>query len=343
MDSKLFALLLSGALFAGLGPHIYAADSPNTEIRAAIDIGSGATKLKVAKVDLDTQKIASVIYMEELPVEYQTHLENSPDQTFDPEVEAVGLKAMQHFKEVANQHGAQKIVGVATSAFRNARNAPEFVRKIEESTNIKVYVIDQELEGILGFNAASAVTSYSPDDIVVWDIGGGSLQFTAEWPDGQYHVYKGSVGSIPFKNDVMQRIQWKDPRMIASPNPMNEQEISQAITHAELVARNVDCYVRARLQQMDTHVIAVGSLFRFGIQELVGSPTVTQKTLKEKIYALKDKDDAALGNNPFSSIAVTNGIYVYGMMKALGINPVSIVDINNADGALLYAPFWQQQ
>lgn len=343
MDSKLFSLLLSGAVFFGINPHIYAADSPNIEIRAAIDIGSGATKLKIAKVDLDTHKIASVIFTEELPVEYQTHLENSADQTFDPEVEAAGLKSMQHFKEVADKYGAKKTVAVATSAFRNARNAREFVKKIEDSTNIKVYVIDQELEGILGFNAAAAVTPYSPDDIVVWDIGGGSLQFTATLPDGEYHVYKGSVGSIPFKNDVLQNIQRKDPKIVASPNPMDAREINQAITHAERVARNVDCYIRTRLQQMDTHVIAVGSLFRFGIQEVVNSPTVTPTTLQDKIFAMKDKDDMALGNTPFSSIALTNSIYVYGMMHALGINPVTIVDINNADGALLYTPFWHVQ
>ena len=47
------------------------------EVRAAIDIGSGSTNLKVAKVDPNTDKILIQLYEKSISVPYQKQLELS--------------------------------------------------------------------------------------------------------------------------------------------------------------------------------------------------------------------------------------------------------------------------
>lgn len=347
MNTKLTALILSSAFVMGTG-HIYGVDPQQSEphqieTRAAIDVGSGATRVKIAEVDVKTHKILTVLYSQEYPISYQVHLAKSHDNTLDAEIKTLGLKSIHHFKDVADHFGAQKIVVVATSAFRTAKNAPEFVHQVEAITGVKVHIIDQELEGILGFNAVAATVPYNLDDIVVWDIGGGSLQLTSAVGEDKLHVYKGPVGSIAFKDYIIQNIQGKDPKKVESPNPMTEAEIKQAITYGEQLAVPVETFMKDKIADKKTHVIAVGSLFQYGIANLVGQNTVWPAQLQDKVLGLNGKTDAELGKGPFTSVAVSNAIYVLGLMHALNINPVIIKEINNTDGALTYAPFWDHQ
>lgn len=336
MSTKLLSLMIFGALTCGAT--MYGADP--VELRAAIDVGSGATRLKIAEVDVKTNKILSVLYSKEYPISYQVHLAKSSDNTLDAEIKTLGLKSIHHFKDVADHFGVQKIVVVATSAFRTARNAQEFVRQVEAITGVKVHIIDQELEGILGFNAVAATVPYSLDDIVVWDIGGGSLQLTTMTNENKMHVYKGPVGSIAIRDYIIENIQGKDPKKVTSPNPMTEAEINQAIQYAEQLAVPVESHIKEKVEK-GAPVIAVGSLFQFGIANLVGQNTIWKEQLHEKVLGLKGKSDEDLGGGPFASVGVSNAIYVLGMMNALNINPVMVKEINNTDGALTYAPFWE--
>lgn len=341
MKTNIFLLLLAGCFAFGLGSQSYAADPQNVELRAAIDVGSGATRMKIAEVDPVSHKILTVLYSKEYAIPYQAHLARSGDNMLDPEIKTLGLKSIHHFKDVADHYGVQKIVVVATSAFRTANNAQEFVQHVEAITGVKVHIIDQDLEGVLGFSAAAAMVPYPMDDIVVWDIGGGSLQLTSLTHDDKFHVYKGPVGSEVFKNYIIDKAQGKDSKKIHSPNPMTIEDMQQAIKYGEQLAQPVEPFLKAKIAEKGTHVVAVGSVFQYGIANLVGKNTIWQEELQDKIFALKGKDDAALGNGTFVSVSLSNPLYVLGMMKALNINPVIVTEINNTDGALTYAPFWE--
>ncbi len=191
------------------------------EIRAALDIGSGATNLKIAKVDPQTDKIVTQIFEKSIPVPYQKHLEQSSNTTFDQEVRDQGIRAIKALKEIAETYQVKKIVAVATAAFRKATNAEQFAHEIEQQTGVQVRIINQDEEGILAFRGALAVTSIQPQQAVVWDIGGGSMQLTTLSNEGTYLVEKGKTASIPFKNDVIQKIEHKDLKATPSPNPLS--------------------------------------------------------------------------------------------------------------------------
>lgn len=311
------------------------------EIRAAIDIGSGATNLKVAKVDPKTNKILHILFEKSIPVPYQKHLEQSTNQTFDQEVMNQGVQAIQSLKDTAMTYQANKVIAVATAAFRKATNAEQFARDIEQKTGVQVRIINQDEEGILAFRGALAVTSVQPEQAITWDIGGGSMQFTTLTEAGTYLVEKGETASIPFKNHVIQQIKRQDLQAIASPNPLTLEEMQEAINAAAQIAQSTDPYIRTKLHEPNTQVLGVGSLFNYAIKPLVNHSTVNREALEKAVLALANKTDADLPGGALAEVAVTNPMLVFGYMVGLDIQKVEIINVNNADGALTYPPYWQ--
>jgi len=311
------------------------------EVRAAIDIGSGATNLKVAKVDPVTNKILVQLYEKSIPVPYQKHLEQSTNETFDRAVMDQGLHAIKGLKEIADTYQVKKVIAVATAAFRQAKNGESFAREIENETGVQVRIINQDDEGILAFRAALAVTPVKPEQAVTWDIGGGSMQLTTLSNEGTYLVEKGKTASIPFKNAVIEKIEHKDNKTVTTPNPMSVDEMKAAIDYASELAGGTDAFIKNKIVDPNVQVLAVGSLFNYGIVPLVDHRTVKQAELENRVMKLAGKTDAELQGGALSEIAVTNPLLVLGYMKGLHIDKVEVLSVNNADGALTYPAYWQ--
>ena len=322
--------------------HIGAPTAEETVVRAAIDIGSGATKLRIVEINVKEQKIIKVLEDEAFTVHYQEHLEKSPDNSFDESIMQLGIDSLKQSLEIAKQHHVSKVIAVATAAFRKASNADAFIERIERETGIKIHIIDQELEGKLAFEAALNQLDVEPTDLIVWDIGGGSFQLTMQDGEGNFQIYRGHMASVPFKNRIIKEIQLKDTHQVTSPNPMTLDEIHKATEHARIVAEKVDHLFRERIQHPNTRVVGVGSVFAYGIGSLMkGTIPFTADQLKTNVDALAGKTDADRGGGDFASVSVSNPILVLGFMQDLKIPQLNIIDVNNADGAFLYEPFWK--
>lgn len=342
---KIITLLLCvviGLSLALAWLHTIPYSSSDIELRAAMDIGSGATNMKIAKVNPHTDKIISIIFEQSIPVAYQKQLEQTGDDLFNRETMDQGIKAIKVLKASADSYKVKKIVAVATAAFRQAKNNQSFVKEIKQQTGVDVKVISQDEEGFLAFRAALAKVPTPADQAVVWDIGGGSLQMTFQKKDGQYVVAKGATASAPFKNSIIEKVQGKDPTKVHSPNPMNKEQMQQAIQMAGMIAiQSIDPDVQSKIKEKGTEVLAVGNLFNYGIRSLVdGNPVATQYQLEKATEKMEGKSDSEISKDAFADVAVSNSLMVIGFMKALDIEKVTILDVNNADGALTYAPFW---
>ncbi len=311
------------------------------EIRAAIDIGSGSTNLKVAKVDPRTHKILIQLYEKSIPVPYQRHLEQSPDQIFDQQVMNQGVHAIKALKEVADHYHVKKVIAVATAAFRKAKNAQQFAKNIEQQTGIHVRIINQDEEGILAFRGALAITSVLPQHAITWDIGGGSMQLTTLSNEGTYIVEKGKTASIPFKNAVIETIQEKDPKTIHSPNPMTLAQAQAAIDYAAHLSQDTHRLIKNKIQEPQSQVLAVGSLFNYGILPIMNHRIVKANELQEEVFKWTNKGDKELPGGPLAEVALTNPLLVLGYMKGLHLSQIEVLNVNNADGALTYPPYWE--
>lgn len=328
--------------FFFLLPFIAFSAEATTVVRAALDIGSGATKLRVAEVNLKTQKIERVLVNESFVVQYHEELEKSTDHTFNEKVMETGLEALKKSKEIALKHNAENVVAVATASFRKAANVQQFIDKIYRETGIKVHIIDQQLEGILAFVATSAQANTDPSNLVVWDIGGGSFQFSALDQEGNISVYRGTDASIPFKNHIIKAIKKADPIVLGTPNPFDVHEMRYAEYDARLIAKRVDIFFKKKIRDPQTKIIGIGNIFAYGIYPLVGRKDLfTKGELSEKVQLLAGKTDKDLGGDAYVNVAVSNSILVLGFMRSLHIHQMNIMDINNADGALLHADFWK--
>jgi len=345
--SRSFKLFIIGVLliFASLIPYYWGLHQVQTKtvIRAALDIGSGATKLRVAEIDLNENKIVRTLVDEQRTVSYQHALSQSGEMRFDEKTMQKGIQSILELKKLAMENQAQKVIGIATAAFRKAVNGEEFIQRINEETGVPVTIVDQEMEGELGFLAVEASIPVDENTMVVWDIGGGSLQLTMLGPDKKMMIYRGHEASIPFRNYVIQNLQGRDIKDYATPNPMTLDEMDEAEKHARLLARNVDQLFKDRLVNPKTKVYGIGSIFSRGIEPLVIKNPFTAKDLGDVTVGLVGMSDEDLGGGDFANVLVTNSLLVIGYMQELQIKEVQVVDVNIADGAFFFKPFWENE
>lgn len=310
------------------------------ERRAAIDIGSGGTKVAIADVDTETNQIIQIHLDTSFPVPYQASLDKSHDGTFDLETQALGLKTFKTIKELTEQYQVQKIVAVATSAFRKANNSKEFVAKIKHETNIHVAIIPQREEGEIAYFSALASGEFNPNEAVVWDIGTGSLQMTTSNENEGLTVYMGEqMGSVAFKNYIIAALQENDLEEIDSPNPITEDDLKAADSYARAFGRKAYPLIKQKIKNTGS-VIGIGRLFFYSIRpHAAENGVITRSGLRKYIEESLNKTDEEL-NDPFAFVDVSNCILTLAIMKSLHIHEIHPVETTSTKGLLIAPSYW---
>ncbi|WP_173931692.1 exopolyphosphatase [Chelativorans sp. Marseille-P2723] len=92
----------------------------------------------------------------------------------DPDGVSRALEEFRRFRALSEQAGSDSLHVLATSAAREAKNGPEFIRRAEEilGTNIRVLSAREEA----GYSALGVTSSFHGADGVMGDLGGGSLE-----------------------------------------------------------------------------------------------------------------------------------------------------------------------
>src|SRR5205807_384087 len=88
------------------------------------------------------------------------------------------LQVLSKFARLAESHGVDEIVAVATSAIREAENGGEFLKRAAQDTGIRARVIAGTEEARLIHLAALYGVNITGDIAIVIDIGGGSVEIT---------------------------------------------------------------------------------------------------------------------------------------------------------------------
>lgn len=328
----LITLLMRMSLFATQDSYV---------IRAAIDIGSGGPKLRVAEVDLSSNKIIRILHNKQYPIFFHESVSRSDDKKLSSEMMSKGLIAFKDALAVAKSLGADKVVAVATASFRTATNGTQFAVEIENETGIKVHIIDQYLEGKLAFQAALSQLDTPSENLVVWDIGGGSTQLIGKKDDGSYVIDLGNEGSGAFRNHLIGVIQHRSIKEFKSPNPLSVQNIKEGEAHAYALSQRVDQFFKEKMKKGDTLIVGVGSVMGVGLVKWMdGKNLLTIGELAAIVHSFCGKSDADLGGGEYACVEATNAILVLGFMRGLSIKQMVIIDVNNSDGALIYEPFW---
>ena len=310
------------------------------EIRAAFDIGSGTTKMKVAKVDTCEQKIVEMLLQQNEPVGYKEALKLSKKNNLETAIINKGVDVLINMKNKAMEFKPESFIAVATSAFRTANNGERAKNLIQEKTGIKIKIIDQKAEGELGFAAASDLVDAKLEQIVVWDIGGGSMQMTTLDENQDIEMYSGKVASVSFKNHIIENVQYNNLGEVNTPNPMSTADYNLARRDAfAIAALTVSRKLRDKLLKPDTVLVGIGGVHFYSVASNVSTNSYyTKDQVNERIAENLGKTDAEIGGE-YAATDLSNLILVKGFMDALQVEEVHVGNINLATGLLLAPKF----
>jgi len=142
---------------------------------AAIDFGTNTARLLVVEKDFATQNFTQICLEREI---VRMGGGFSSENGLAPDAIERGLACLMRFSKVMNQHGIDSVRAVATSAVRDAVNKSMFLELVKQQTGISLEVIDGVQEGSLTLQGVMSALDVEPDSLLLFDVGGGSTEFT---------------------------------------------------------------------------------------------------------------------------------------------------------------------
>jgi len=158
-------------------PGMTANGTPDRDmVVAGIDIGSNTLRLLIAEL----RSVGGRVRLR--PIFEDRRITRLGERIVDsgrlsPSAMSRTLRALAEFRAAISDHPVDRIVGVATSAVREADNRPLFLDRVKKETGLEIEVISGEEEArrtLLGVRYG-----LEPDDsnLLVLDIGGGSTEW----------------------------------------------------------------------------------------------------------------------------------------------------------------------
>jgi exopolyphosphatase / guanosine-5'-triphosphate,3'-diphosphate pyrophosphatase len=142
-----------------------------------IDVGSNTARFVV----FDTFARGTVRPIYETKESPRLGLATGADGSLTEAAVARGLHAVRRFARLAKELGVAKVVGVTTSAARDAPNGPAFAQEVERATGVRLKILSGAEEARYAYLGVAGTLELRND--LVCDLGGGSLQL-AEVRDG---------------------------------------------------------------------------------------------------------------------------------------------------------------
>ncbi|RZI82419.1 MAG: Ppx/GppA family phosphatase [Microbacterium sp.] len=147
-----------------------------------LDIGSNTVHLLVADVHPGGRPLAAT--SERTVLRLMRYLE--PDGSISETGVRALVDAVTQAREVAQAENVVELLATATSAVREATNGEDVIARIEAALGQELQVLGGESEARFTFLAVRRWFGWSAGQIMLFDIGGGSLELAAgsdELPD----------------------------------------------------------------------------------------------------------------------------------------------------------------
>jgi exopolyphosphatase/guanosine-5'-triphosphate,3'-diphosphate pyrophosphatase len=147
-----------------------------------LDIGSNTVHLLVADVRPGGRPLATT--SERTVLRLMRYLE--PDGSISEEGVVALEQAVAAAREVARAENVRELLATATSAVREATNGAEVIARVEAALGQDLQVLGGESEARFTFLAVRRWFGWSAGQILLFDIGGGSLELATgadELPD----------------------------------------------------------------------------------------------------------------------------------------------------------------
>ena len=148
-----------------------------------LDVGSNTVHLLLVDARYGAAPIPASKH--KAPLRLAEHTD--ADGVIDQELIDALVAFIDHSQTIAEDQGATEIITFATSAIRSAGNGDAIIEEIRRRTGIVIDVLTGEEEARLTFLAVRRWFGWSSGQLLVLDIGGGSLEL-ATGPDEEPEV-----------------------------------------------------------------------------------------------------------------------------------------------------------
>ncbi|NJL25171.1 MAG: hypothetical protein HC902_08330 [Calothrix sp. SM1_5_4] len=267
-------------------------------------------------------------------------------------------KAFQLSKSAAPEYKELEVSAVGTHAVRTAKNQSDLARKFEE-LGIPMLALTQEQEAQIGFEAVKTRASgCEGKNLMVWDVGGGSMQITLSSPQGA-EVFGLPFGSEAFKAELVKQLKLSG-RPAANcavssltPNPIGRKNLAKVKGFARQKARALPSRLRFAVKS-GVCAIGIGGVHGKAVEGRIeklfpsiqgcacdsknkscshASGEVSRREVECLAKTLIDKNDCAPEiNGPYSTTSVSNLFLVAGFMEAMNINRMRTLNVNMGHG-----------
>lgn len=218
-----------------------------------LDIGSNTVHLLVADVHPGGRPLASTSHRSVLRL--MSFL--TPEGAINEDGVRALVDAVAQAREVATRENVEELLATATSAVREAVNGPEVIARIEAALGQPLQVLGGTDEARFTFLAVRRWFGWAAGQILLFDIGGGSLEIAAgadELPQ--------EAASVPLGAGRMTVAFLPD-------DPPGEEAVEQLRTHARAALKPV-AKTFAALPRPD-HTVGSSKAIR-SLAKLVGYP-----------------------------------------------------------------------
>ncbi|HKR14143.1 MAG TPA: Ppx/GppA phosphatase family protein [Pyrinomonadaceae bacterium] len=304
---------------------------------AAIDIGSNSIKLAV--VDAVDSNSFAVLTRGKDAVRLGHETLRKHKLSREAIERAVGC--IQRYKTIAETHQADEIVAVATASVREAKNAADFIREVEQKTGLRVEVLSGVEEArLIGLAASHGCGARGATNINI-DIGGGSTEISLCRNGASLFLLSLKLGAVRLTEQYL------------SSDPPKEKELAslKAEVHAAFDRPRRELHQAPWQYATGTSgtIIAIGQALR-GTNATKNDrknptvqPTETEISLSQ-LAALSSKlsqmDPAARRALPGissqrSEIIIAGSCILEEAMRALGINVIRTCDWSLREGVII--------
>nr|WP_312178855.1 DUF501 domain-containing protein [Arthrobacter sp.] len=174
-------------------------NTANTKTRvAAVDCGTNSIRLLIADAQTHdgVTRLTDVVRLMRI-----VRLGEGVDATGRLSNEALArtFAATEEYAQLIQEHGAEKVRFVATSATRDAENSEEFAEGIRKRLGVSPEIITGEEEAGLSFAGATSVLDGGSDvRTLVVDLGGGSTEFVLGTSEGVLAAKSTDMGCVRY-------------------------------------------------------------------------------------------------------------------------------------------------
>ena len=177
---------------------------------AAIDIGSNAARLLISDVIRGIQDKPEFVKTALVRVPLRLGFDVfEKGEISAAKVEKI-LKTIKSYKLLLDVYEVKHLKACATSAMRDAVNAPEIIKKVKAETGIQINIISGQEEASFIYENHIADNMTTDESYLYIDVGGGSTELTF-FSDGKL-IFKESfnIGTIRLLKNQVTEAQWDE-------------------------------------------------------------------------------------------------------------------------------------